>query len=162
MRSRHILLRKLKLSSYSSTSCGCTSRTSRSYSSTPSASMASNTCTVCPLRRSIDATCSVASGGYGLARSSCLRSNRRKYECATSMESIIFLLRSRFGRRLGSRLLQKKVQFDESESLVLLIVLWNALIATKPGSRLHERYRCQLVHRAPARLRVVGDAALRI
>src|SRR6187402_2828712 len=51
--------------------------------------MASKNDTSCPAARSIAATCREASGGYGFARSCCLRSKRRKYEWQTSMESML-------------------------------------------------------------------------
>ena len=78
MRPRHILVRKLKLSSYSTTTSGRVVCREASKSSTPSASIASNRLTVCPICRSSAATWIVASGGYGLPRSHCFGSNRRK------------------------------------------------------------------------------------
>jgi anaerobic magnesium-protoporphyrin IX monomethyl ester cyclase len=74
MRTVHILVRKLKLSSKMPTAAGRRSATSRVNSSTPSDSMASKSRTSCPRSRSTDAVISVASGGYGFIFWTCLGS----------------------------------------------------------------------------------------
>jgi anaerobic magnesium-protoporphyrin IX monomethyl ester cyclase len=63
IRPRHILVRKLKLSSYRTTTSGVAHDRDASYASTPSASIASNRVTSCPILRSKAATWMVASGG---------------------------------------------------------------------------------------------------
>ena len=77
IRSVHILVRKLKLSSTSATTRGRTACSISANASVPGASMASKSATPCPRSRSTAAVMSVASGGYGFIFSTCLGSSSR-------------------------------------------------------------------------------------